>query len=67
MNGTVSHVVVVGANSAGWIAACALRRAFRHRGLEVTVVDTGATSGPRGMLDTALTARHARDAGHQRG
>lgn len=47
MNHPVAHIAVVGAGSAGWIAACALRRAFRHRGLEVTVVDSGATTGSR--------------------
>ena len=37
------------------------RRAFRHRALEVTVVDTGPdVDAPRGMLDAALAARHAR-------
>jgi tryptophan halogenase len=40
MNKPVSHVAVVGADSAAWICSCALRRAFRHRELAVTVVDT---------------------------
>lgn len=47
MNGAVSHVAVVAADSTGWIAACALRRAFRHRALEVTVVETETSLPPR--------------------
>ena len=47
MNKPVSHVAVVGADSAAWIAACALRRAFRHRELAVTVVDVAEASRPR--------------------
>ena len=43
----VSRVVVVGDSSPAWIAACALRRAFRHRDLEVTVVATPGESAPR--------------------
>ncbi len=34
----MSTVAVVGAGSAGWLAACALSRALRHRGLEVRVI-----------------------------
>ncbi len=41
MNQPVSKVAVVGTGAVVWIAACALRRAFRHRELDVTVVDTG--------------------------
>lgn len=49
MSGPVKRVAVVGSDSVAWIAAMALRRAFRHRELEVTVVDTAtAVSHPRG-------------------
>jgi len=47
MSKPVAHVVVVGESSPAWIAACALRRAFRHRGLEVTVVPVAGESAPR--------------------
>jgi tryptophan halogenase len=39
----VKRVVVVGGGSASWIAAIGLYRAFRHRQVEVTVLDTGAS------------------------
>jgi tryptophan 7-halogenase len=37
----VDRVVVVGGDAVAWLAASSLFRAFRHRGLQVTVVDTG--------------------------
>lgn len=37
----VQRLVVVGGGAAAWTAASALSRAFRHRKLEVTVLDTG--------------------------
>ena len=44
-----------------WIAAAGLRRAFRKRGVDVLVVDTGMPAdAPRGTLDAAVTTRHAR-------
>jgi tryptophan halogenase len=39
----IQKVVVVGGGPVAWLAACALRRAFRHRDLGVTVVDSGAS------------------------
>lgn len=41
MTAPVKRLVAVGGGSAVWIAALGLHRAFRHRQLEVTVVDTG--------------------------
>jgi tryptophan halogenase len=39
---TIERVVLVGGGSTAWLSAAALRRAFRSRGLDVLVVDTGA-------------------------
>jgi tryptophan 7-halogenase len=50
---SVDRVVVVGGDAAAWLAANSLFRAFRHRGLQVTVVDTGPgtrTPGARWTL-----------------
>ena len=41
MTSTVTRVVVVGGGALAWIAAAGLRRAFRKRGVDVLVVDTG--------------------------
>lgn len=41
MNPPVQRLVVVGGGAVAWIAAIALTRAFRHRKLEVTVLDPG--------------------------
>lgn len=41
MSGPVQRVVAVGGGPLAWIAALALNRAFRHRKLDVTVLDTG--------------------------
>lgn len=38
---SVDRVVVVGGDSVAWLAASALFRAFRHRGIQVAVVDPG--------------------------
>ncbi len=37
----VDRVVIVGGDAVAWLAALSLQRAFRHRGLQVAVVDTG--------------------------
>lgn len=37
----ITRVGIVGGGAEAWLAAAALRRAFRRRGLEVTVLDTG--------------------------
>ena len=44
MTVTVTRVVVVGGGAVAWLAAAGLRRAFRKRGVEVLVVDTGMPS-----------------------
>ncbi len=41
MSAPVKRLVAVGSGPVAWIAALALNRAFRHRKLEVTVLDTG--------------------------
>lgn len=41
MNPSVNGVVILGGGSVAWLAAAALHRAFGHRKLQVTVVDTG--------------------------
>ncbi|HEY6124369.1 MAG TPA: tryptophan halogenase family protein [Steroidobacteraceae bacterium] len=41
---SVQNVVVVGGSPSAWLAACVLRRAFRHRDLDVLVVDPGASA-----------------------
>jgi tryptophan halogenase len=50
---SVDRVVIVGTDAVAWLAAISLHRAFRHRGLDVAVVDTGAgreTHGARWTL-----------------
>jgi tryptophan halogenase len=50
---SVGRVVVVGGDAVAWLAAISLFRAFRHRGLQVSVVDTGLdarTPGARWTL-----------------
>ena len=37
----VDRVVIVGGDAVAWLAGISLHRAFRHRGLDVAVVDTG--------------------------
>jgi len=41
MNRAIARVAIVGGGSVAWLAAAALRRAFRRPGLEVVVLDTG--------------------------
>jgi len=41
VNSAVRNVAIVGGGPVAWIAAAALKRAFRHRELEVVVVDCG--------------------------
>jgi tryptophan 7-halogenase len=43
VTGSVQRLVVVGGGAEAWTTAIALGRAFRHRKLEVTVLDTGPT------------------------
>jgi tryptophan halogenase len=42
VSGPVQKLIAVGGGPVAWIAALAMNRAFRHRKLEVTVLDTGA-------------------------
>jgi len=58
---TVDRVVVVGGDPVAWLAAISLFRAFRHRGLTVTVVDTGPGPTRRGAFWTlpSLRGMHA--------
>jgi tryptophan halogenase len=39
---SVNRVVIIGADAVAWLAAISLFHAFRHRGLDVVVVDTAA-------------------------
>jgi tryptophan halogenase len=49
MSHNIRRVAIVGGGSVAWIAAAALRRAFRKQGLEVAVLDTGpASDAPAG-------------------
>jgi tryptophan halogenase len=41
VNSAVQSIVILGGGPVAWLAATAMTRAFRHRKLEVTVVDTG--------------------------
>jgi len=41
MTATITRVAIVGGGSVAWIAAAGLGRAFRKRGVDVVVVDTG--------------------------
>jgi len=41
MTATITRLVVVGGGSVAWLAASGLRRAFRKRGVDVLVIDTG--------------------------
>lgn len=45
MNAAPRSIAVVGGGTIAWIAALGLYRAFRHLGLEVTVLDTGPEAG----------------------
>jgi tryptophan halogenase len=54
---SVDRVVVVGGDAAAWLAANSLFRAFRHRGLQVTVVDTGLGSRTPGVRWTLPSQR----------
>jgi tryptophan 7-halogenase len=47
MNST-SRVLVAGGNAAAWIAAIGLARALKHRAVQVTLLDTGASGMPTG-------------------
>ena len=57
----VDRVVIVGGDAVAWLAAISLYRAFRHRGLEVSVVDTGPGRNTRGAHWTlpSLRGMHA--------
>jgi tryptophan 7-halogenase len=41
VSGAIQRVVIAGGTPVAWLAAAALRRAFRHRDLHVTVIDSG--------------------------
>ena len=41
MTARVEHVVIVGGGSIAWLSAAALKQAFRHRDLDVVVLDLG--------------------------
>lgn len=41
MSTRVERVAIVGGGASAWLSAAALKRAFRHRALQVTVVDCG--------------------------
>lgn len=58
---SVDRVVVAGGDAVAWLAALSLYRAFRHRGLEVSVVDTGPGRNTRGAHWTlpSLRGMHA--------
>lgn len=56
MNGT-SRIAIVGGDAVAWIAALALDKAFRHRQLEVTVVETAGGDDPRGVRWTLPSQR----------
>jgi tryptophan halogenase len=43
----IRHIAVAGNGPVAWIAAAGLSRAFRHRGIEVSVVDTGPSADAR--------------------
>jgi tryptophan 7-halogenase len=43
----VKRIVVAGTGSVAWLAACALRRALRHRQLEVVVTGAAPANEPR--------------------
>ena len=47
MSGEIRSVIVAGTGPLPWIAAAGLSRAFRHRQLDVTVVDSGASCDAR--------------------
>lgn len=53
----VDRVVVVGGDAAAWLAANSLFRAFRHRGIQVTVVDTGLGGHTPGVRWTLPSQR----------
>lgn len=53
----VDRVVVVGGDAAAWLAAISLSRAFRHRSLQVAVVDTGSARHTRGAFWTLPSQR----------
>jgi tryptophan 7-halogenase len=53
----VDRVVVIGGDAAAWLAAISLARAFRHRLLEVTVVDAAPGRGSLGALWTLPSQR----------
>lgn len=54
----VQDVVVVGGDSVAWIAATAIARAFRHRGVTVRVVDTGPAADAS-LLRSTLPSQRA--------
>lgn len=47
MSGEIREVIVAGTGPLPWIVAAGLSRAFRHRQMEVTVVDSGASRDAR--------------------
>jgi tryptophan halogenase len=44
----IQSVAIVGNDAIAWLTACALARAFRHRKLEVQVLETTTAGAPRG-------------------
>ncbi len=46
MTRPVASVLIVGDDATAWLAAAALRRAFKHRDLAVTVLEPGTTADP---------------------
>jgi tryptophan halogenase len=53
----VNRVAIAGSDPVAWLAALALHRAFRHRGLQITVVDTATGGEPRGARWTLPSQR----------
>ncbi|HEU4485952.1 MAG TPA: tryptophan halogenase family protein [Povalibacter sp.] len=61
MTGSVDHVVIVGDDASAWLAAAALKQAFRHRALDVLVVESGAAPNRVGRWTLpSLRGLHAR-------
>jgi tryptophan halogenase len=53
----VSRVVIIGGDAVAWLAGLALHRAFRHRALDVVVVDSGAEGQTHGAHWTLPSLR----------
>ncbi len=52
-----SRVAIVGGDAVAWIAALSLLKAFRHRKLEITVLETAGGDDPRGIRWTLPSQR----------